>query len=59
VPGIRCPLMINGVPAGAAPAEINVTTAEQLRMVLLRSAARGHATIVVGMTGTGLLRLES
>jgi uncharacterized protein len=52
MPGIRSPLMINGVPVAAAPAEIDATTAEQLRVVLLRSAARGQATIVVDMTRT-------
>jgi hypothetical protein len=38
MPGIRNPLMINGLPVVAAPAEIDVTAAEQLRMVLLRGA---------------------
>ena len=52
MPGIRHPLMINGVPVVTAPAEIDATTAEQLRTVLLHSAARGHATIVVDMTRT-------
>jgi anti-sigma B factor antagonist len=52
VPGIRDPLMINGVPVVTAPAEIDITTAEQLRVVLLRSAARGRPTIVVDMTRT-------
>ena len=52
MPGIRNPLMINGVPVVAAPAEIDVTTARQLRTVLLRSASRGHPTIVVDMTRT-------
>jgi anti-sigma B factor antagonist len=54
VPGVRYPLMINGVPVVAVPAEIDVTTAEQLRMVLLCSAARGHSIIVVDMTRTRL-----
>jgi anti-sigma B factor antagonist len=45
-------LIINGVPVVTAPAEIDVTTAEQLRMVLLHSAARGHNTVVVDMTRT-------
>jgi len=40
------------VPVVAAPAEIDVTTAAQLRTVLLRSCARGHAAIVVDMTRT-------
>ena len=44
MPGIRHPLMINGVPVVTAPAEIDVTTAEQLRLVLLRPAARKDAT---------------
>ena len=35
-----------------APAEIDITTAEQLRTVLLHAADRGHATIVVDMTRT-------
>ena len=52
MPGIRHPLMVNGVPVVTAPAEIDVTTAEQLRTVLLHSAARGHATIVEDMTRT-------
>jgi len=52
VPGIRNPLMINGVPVVTAPAEIDITTAGQLRAVLLRSAARGQPTIVVDMTHT-------
>jgi anti-sigma B factor antagonist len=52
MPGIRNPLMINGVPVVAAPAEIDATTAGQLRTVLLRSASRGLTTIVVDMTRT-------
>jgi len=43
--GIRNPMVINGVPVIVAPAEIDLTTAEQLRMVLFDSAGRGHATI--------------
>ena len=52
MPDIRHPLMINGVPVVTAPAEIDATTADQLRTVLLHSAARGHATVVVDMTRT-------
>ncbi len=52
MPGIRSPLIVDGVPVIAAPAEIDVTTAEQLRAVLLDSAGHGYATIVVDMTGT-------
>lgn len=44
--------MINGVPVVAAPAEIDVTTAEQLRSGLLEAASHGHTTIVVDMTRT-------
>ena len=44
--------MINGMPVVAAPAEIDVTTAEQLRSVLLEAASHGHTTIVVDMTHT-------
>jgi anti-sigma B factor antagonist len=43
---------INGVPVVAAPAEIDVTTAEQLRSVLLEAASHGHTTVVVDMTRT-------
>jgi anti-anti-sigma regulatory factor len=53
VPGVRyLRKIINGVLVVAAPAEIDTTAAEQLRAVLLDSAARGHITIVVDMTGT-------
>jgi len=44
--------MIGDVPVVTAPAEIDAATADQLRMVLLRAAADGHATVVVDMTGT-------
>lgn len=44
--------MINGVPVIAAPAEIDITTTDQLRAVLLDAASRGHATVVVDMTRT-------
>lgn len=50
--GIRHPLMINSVPVVTAPAEIDITTAEQLRTVLLHAANRGYATVVVDMTLT-------
>jgi anti-sigma B factor antagonist len=52
VPGIRHPLMINGVPVVTTPAEIDFTTAEQLRMALLRAAARRQTTVVVDMSRT-------
>jgi anti-sigma B factor antagonist len=44
--------MIDGVPVVTAPAEIDITTADQLGAVLLDSAVRGHITILVDMTGT-------
>jgi len=47
--GVRSPLMINCLPVGPVPAEIDITTADQLRMVLLRSAPHGHTTVVVDM----------
>ena len=52
MPGIRHPLMINGVPVVTAHAEIDVTTAEQLRVVLFDACRHGHATVVVDMTRT-------
>lgn len=47
----RCK-MTGGVPVVTAPAEIDITTADQLRAVLLDAAARGHATVVVDLTRT-------
>ena len=44
--------MINGVAVVTAPAEVDITTADQLRAVLLYKATQGHATVVVDMTGT-------
>ena len=44
--------MINGVPVVAAPGEIDITTAKQLRAVLLQATGGGHPTAVVDMTGT-------
>jgi anti-sigma B factor antagonist len=52
MPGVRFPVMINGIPVVTAPAEIDTITAGQLRTVLLHSAAHGHTIIVVDMTGT-------
>src|SRR5215475_3623482 len=45
--------MIGGVPVVTAPAEIDITSADQFRAVLLDTAARGHATVVVDLTLTG------
>jgi len=44
--------MVSGVPVVTAPAEIDVTTAGELRAMLAEWAARGHITLVVDMTGT-------
>lgn len=46
------PLMIGGVPVVEAPEEIDICTAGQLRIALLEACDRGHATVVVDMTGT-------
>jgi anti-sigma B factor antagonist len=51
-PDINYPVeVISGVPVVTAPAEIDVATAEQLRVVLVESAADGQTT-VVDMTRT-------
>ncbi len=53
MPDVSYPIeMMSGVPVVTAPAEIDVTTADQLRQVLLEAASRGHTTIVVDMTRT-------
>src|SRR5499427_9622202 len=44
--------MAGGVPVVTAPAEIDITTAGQLRAILLEWHTRGHTTMVVDMTGT-------
>jgi anti-anti-sigma factor len=44
--------MIGEVPVITAPAETDITSADQLRAVLLATAARGHATVVVDLTLT-------
>ena len=48
----RYPLMTNGLAVVSAPAEIDIVNAEQLRTVLREAGRRGHATVVVDMTGT-------
>ncbi len=52
MPGIRYSLIILGAPMAAASAEIDLITAEQLRMVLLEAGRRGHATVVADLTRT-------
>jgi anti-sigma B factor antagonist len=44
--------VVGGVPVVIAPAEIDTTTAGQLRAILLEWHTRGHATMVVDMTAT-------
>jgi anti-anti-sigma factor len=44
--------MIDGVPVMATPPEIDVTTAEQLRAVLLTATENRYRTLVVDMTRT-------
>jgi len=44
--------MAGGVPVVTAPAEIDTTTAGQLRAILFGWHTRGHATVVVDMTHT-------
>jgi anti-sigma B factor antagonist len=44
--------MICDLPVLAAPADLDATTADQLRVALLEAAADGHTTVVVDMTGT-------
>ena len=44
--------MLGGVLVVTAPAEIDITAADQLRAILFDWRARGHTTVVVDMTGT-------
>src|SRR5262252_10884361 len=44
--------MAGGVPVVTAPAEIDITTAGQLRAILLEWHTRGHTTMVVDLTAT-------
>ena len=44
--------MVRGVPVVTAPAEIDITTAGQLRTILQEWTTGGHATVVVDMTRT-------
>lgn len=43
---------INGVPVVRAPEEIDITTVDRLHVNLLHVMSRGHATVVIDMTGT-------
>ena len=44
--------VVSGVPVVAAPEEIDITTAPELRSALLEAAAHGHGTLVADMTRT-------
>jgi anti-sigma B factor antagonist len=45
-------MVINGVAVVTTPAEIDVVTAQQLRMAVPGPGSGGHATVVVDMTRT-------
>ena len=44
--------VVNGVPVMAAPEEIDIINAPELRAALLQAAARGHRTLVADLTRT-------
>jgi anti-sigma B factor antagonist len=44
--------MAGGVPVVTVPAEVDVTTVGELRAILFEWHSRGHATVVVDLTGT-------
>jgi anti-sigma B factor antagonist len=44
--------VVNGVPVVAAPEEIDITNASQLRAALLKAAVHGHGTLVADLTRT-------
>jgi anti-sigma B factor antagonist len=44
--------VVNGVPVVAAPEEIDITNAPELRSALLAAAAHGHGTLVADLTRT-------
>src|SRR5215475_5291229 len=53
VPATEYPFqMISGVPVVTAPAEIDITTAGELRAILSEWHSRGHPTVVVDLTST-------
>jgi anti-sigma B factor antagonist len=53
VPGIRyLSEMYGGVPVVATPAEIDISTTDKLRVVLLEATSNGYPTVVVDMTRT-------
>jgi anti-sigma B factor antagonist len=53
MPEPRFPLdLIKGLPVVAAPEEVDITNAAELRAALVGAAEDGHTTLVVDMTGT-------
>ena len=49
----RCPVeVVSGVPVVAAPEEIDMISAPDLRSALLEAAAQGHGMLVVDMSRT-------
>lgn len=44
--------VVDGVPVVAAPEEIDITNAQELRAVLLEAAAHSHGTLVADLTRT-------
>jgi anti-sigma B factor antagonist len=44
--------MVDGVPVVAAPEEIDITNAPELRSALLEAAAHGHGTLVADLSRT-------
>ena len=44
--------VINGVPVVAAPEEVDITNAPELRSALLEAAAHGHGTVVADLSQT-------
>jgi anti-sigma B factor antagonist len=44
--------MVDGVPVVAAPEEIDITNAAELRSALLEAAAHGHGTLVADLSRT-------
>lgn len=55
MPGLSYPVAtLRGVPVVTAPAQIDISNADQLRAALLQAATLGHATFVVNMTSTAL-----
>lgn len=53
MPDVRFPVeMVRGIPVVAAPAEIDITNATELRTALLEASAYGPGTLVVDMTRT-------